>query len=111
MRLDFPNDTKLSNEQLKLIEDMVNEQISKELPVTFTEMPKTEALKLVKYASFIEKYPDMVKVYTIGDEENPFSIEICGGPHVDNTKELGHFKIVKEEAVSSGIRRIKGILE
>ncbi|MCK9368766.1 alanine--tRNA ligase [Candidatus Dojkabacteria bacterium] len=111
LRLDFPNDTKLTTEQLKQVEDLVNEQIEKGLPVNYKEMSKTEALKIVKYASFIEKYPDMVKVYTIGDEKNPFSVEICGGPHVENTKELGHFKIIKEEAVSAGIRRIKGILE
>lgn len=111
LRLDFPNDTKLTAEQIKEVEDMVNDQIKKELPVSFVEMKKDEALKLVKYASFAEKYSDIVKVYTVGEENNPFSKEICGGPHVKNTKELGHFKIVKEEGVSAGTRRIKAILE
>ncbi len=111
LRLDFPNDTKLTTEQLKAIEDLINEQIQKALPVSFKEMPKDKALEIVKYAAFAEKYSDTVKVYTIGDESSPFSQEICGGPHVENTSTLGHFKIVKEEGVAAGIRRIKAILE
>lgn len=111
LRLDFPNDTKLTQEQLQEIEKIVNEEIKNSLPVTYKEMPKDEALKIVKYAAFSEKYSDVVKVYTIGDESNPFSQEICGGPHVSNTSELGEFKIVKEEGVAAGIRRIKAILK
>ena len=71
------------------------------------EMPKEEAIKSGAECMFIEKYPDIVTVYTIGN----VSKELCGGPHVKNTSELGHFKIVKEEASSSGVRRIKAILE
>ncbi|MCC7290265.1 alanine--tRNA ligase, partial [bacterium] len=111
LRLDFPNDTKLTPEQIKQIEDLVNQKISEALPVTWEQMSKTEALKLVKYASFVEKYADVVKVYTIGNKVTPFSVEICGGPHVENTSTLGKFKIVKEEAVASGIRRIKAVFE
>lgn len=111
LRLDFPNDTKLTDDQLKAIEELINEQIQKGLPVSYKEMPKEQALKIVKYAAFAEKYSDIVKVYTIGDEKDPFSQEICGGPHVENTKSLGHFKIVKEAGVAAGIRRIKAILE
>lgn len=111
LRLDFPNETKLTDEELKQVENLVNEQIEKGLEVTFTEMPKEQALELVKYAAFGEKYGDIVKVYTIGTPDNPFSQEICGGPHVENTKVLGKFKIVKQENVSAGVKRIKAILE
>lgn len=111
LRLDFPHNQKVTPEQLRQIEDMVNKTISEALPITFIEMKKEEALKTVKYAAFAEKYSDTVKVYTVGDKKSPFSVEICGGPHVSNTKELGHFKIIKEEAVSAGVRRIKAILE
>lgn len=111
LRLDFPNDVKVTDEQLKEIENLINEQIQKDLPVTYEEMNKEDALKIVKYAAFSEKYSNIVKVYTIGDKENPFSVEICGGPHVSNLSSLGKFKIVKEESVAAGIRRIKAILE
>lgn len=111
LRLDFPSDAKLTDEQLKQVEDMVNEQIDAGLEVTMEEMPKDEALALVPYAAFSEKYSEQVKVYWIGDKANPFSVEICNGPHVSNTKELGKFKIVKQENVAAGIKRIKAILE
>ncbi len=110
LRLDFPSDEKLTEEQIKKIEEMVNEQIEKELAVSWVEMPKTDALKIVKYAVFDEKYGDIVKVYTIGNPDNPFSVEICGGPHVENTKTLGKFKIIKQENVAAGVKRIKAIL-
>jgi alanyl-tRNA synthetase len=111
LRLDFPNDVKVTDEQLKEIENLINEQIQKALPVTYEEMNKEDALKIVKYAAFAEKYSDVVKVYTVGTKDNPFSVEICGGPHVENLASLGKFKIVKEESVAAGIRRIKAILE
>ncbi|MBI2357208.1 alanine--tRNA ligase [Candidatus Dojkabacteria bacterium] len=111
LRLDFPNEEKLTDEQIQKVEDMINEQIQKGLPVTWKEMPKAEALKIVKYAAFEDKYGDIVKVYTIGSPESPFSQEVCGGPHVENTKTLGHFKIVKQENVAAGVKRIKAILE
>ncbi|MHC1716519.1 MAG: alanine--tRNA ligase [Candidatus Dojkabacteria bacterium] len=111
LRFDYPNENKLTTEQVKQIEEMINEQIQKALPITHEEMPKEEALKLVSFAAFSEKYGDIVKVYYIGDKSNPYSIEICNGPHVKNTSELGKFKIVKQENVASGIKRIKAILE
>ncbi|KKR05602.1 MAG: Alanine-tRNA ligase [candidate division WS6 bacterium GW2011_GWF2_39_15] len=111
LRLDFPNDEKLTDKQIEQVEDMVNEQIQKSLPVIFKEMDKEEAMKIVKYAAFEDKYGDIVKVYTIGSPDSPFSQEICGGPHVENTKDLGHFKIVKQENVGAGIKRIKAVLE
>lgn len=111
LRFDFPSENKLTPEQIKKVEDLVNEQIEKALPVTYEELPKEEALKLVPYAAFIEKYGDIVKVYYIGEKENPYSVEICNGPHVTNTKELGKFKIIQQENVGAGIKRIKAILE
>ena len=110
LRLDFPNQENLTQEQLQKVEDLVNQAIKEKLPVTYEQLPKEEALKLVPFAAFKEKYGDTVKVYYIGDKENPFSIEICNGPHVDNTSELGTFKIIKQESVGNGIKRIKGVL-
>ncbi|MDD3474538.1 MAG: alanine--tRNA ligase [Candidatus Dojkabacteria bacterium] len=111
LRLDFPAEQKLTEEQIKKVEDIVNEAIEKGYGVHFKEMPKEEALKLVPFAAFTEKYGDILKVYYVGPEENPFSIEICRGPHVTNTSELGKFKIVKQENVGAGIKRIKAILQ
>jgi alanyl-tRNA synthetase len=107
MRFDFNCDHKLTDEEKKAVEDLVNEWIEKDLPVTFETVKKEEAIKSGAECMFIEKYPDDVTVYTIGD----VSKEICGGPHVTNTGVLGHFKIKKEEASSAGIRRIKAVLE
>ena len=106
MRFDFPCDHKLTDEEKKKIEDLINEWIEEGLNVTNTEMKKEDAVATGAEAMFIERYPDTVTVYTIGD----VSKEICMGPHVENTKVLGHFKIQKEEASSAGIRRIKAIL-
>lgn len=108
MRFDFSCDHKLSVEEKQKTEDLVNEWIKEGLPVTVEEMSKEDAIKSGAECMFIEKYPDIVTVYTIGDN---ISKELCGGPHVKNTNELGHFKIVKEEASSAGVRRIKAILE
>ena len=106
MRFDFPCDHKLTDEEKRKIEDLINEWIEDGLTVTNTEMKKEDAVATGAEAMFIERYPDTVTVYTIGD----VSKEICMGPHVENTKVLGHFKIQKEEASSAGIRRIKAIL-
>jgi alanyl-tRNA synthetase len=111
LRLDFPSDQKLTEEQVKEVENIVNETIEKGYEVTFKEMSKEEALNLVPSAAFEEKYGDTVKVYFIGSKENPFSIEICRGPHVENTSKLGHFKIKKQENVGAGTKRIKAVLE
>ena len=107
MRFDFSHNSKMTYEEKKQAEDLVNEYIKMAIPVERMEMPKEEALKLGAEAMFIEKYGDIVSVYKIGD----VSMELCGGPHVHNTSELGHFKIKKEEASSAGVRRIKAILE
>lgn len=106
MRFDFNCDHKLTPEEKQQVEDLVNEWIKQEIPVTKTEMSKEDAIKSGAECMFIEKYPDTVTVYTIGD----VSKELCGGPHVKNTSELGRFKIKKEESSSSGVRRIKAIL-
>ena len=107
MRFDFSCDHKLTDEEKKQTEELVNKWIQEDLTVTVETMKKEEALKSGAECMFIEKYPDIVTVYSIGE----VSKELCGGPHVKHTNELGHFKIVKEEACSSGIRRIKAILE
>ena len=107
MRFDFSCDHKLSDEEKQQAEDLVNKWIQEGIDVTVEEMSKEDAIKSGAECMFIEKYPDIVTVYSIGD----ISKELCGGPHVKNTSELGHFKIKKEEASSAGVRRIKGILE
>ncbi len=107
MRFDFSHDLKMTDEEKQKVEDLVNEYIKMEIPVERFELPKQEALNMGAEAMFIEKYGDIVTVYKIGD----VSLELCGGPHVENTNELGHFKIMKEEASSSGVRRIKAILD
>lgn len=108
LRFDFNWDEKLTPEQLKTVEDLVNQKIEEKIPVEMLELPKDEATKVVTTLSFdLSKYGDIVKVYKIGD----FSAEFCGGPHVENTGALGHFKITKEEASSAGVRRIKAVLE
>lgn len=110
LRFDFPNPTKLTAEQIKQIEEIVNEQIQKDLPVNFETKDQAEALKSGAFAAFGERYPDKVTVYTIGNPGQLFSQEICGGPHVEHTGSLGIFKIQKEEAVSAGVRRIYATL-
>ena len=108
MRFDFSCDHKLSDEEKQKAEDLVNSWIQEGLDVRVEEMSKEDAIKSGAECMFIEKYPDIVTVYTIGDN---VSKELCGGPHVKNTSLLGHFKIIKEEASSAGVRRIKAILE
>ena len=107
LRFDFNFDRKLTDKELKDVEDLVNEQIGKGLPVERTETTPEEAKKMGAQAVFDEKYGEKVFVYSIGD----FSVEICSGPHVKNTKELGKFKIVSEKGIASGVRRIKAILD
>lgn len=107
LRFDFSHPEKMTPEQIKRVENIVNEQIEKEIPVTVEEMTVEEAKKSGALGFFEHKYGEKVKVYTIGD----FSKEICGGPHIKNTRELKHFTILKEEASSAGVRRIKAIVE
>ena len=106
MRFDFNCDHKLTDEEKQITEELVNKWIKEELPVTVETMKKEDAVKSGAECMFIEKYPDEVTVYSIGD----VSKELCGGPHVKNTRELGRFKIKKEESSSSGVRRIKAVL-
>ena len=110
----------MTPEQKAEVEKIVNEKISEALPVTRTVMNKEDAEKLGAEHEFGANYPEQVSVYSVGPKDatadNPkfsaaFSLEFCGGPHVSNTSELGHFKIQKEEASSAGIRRIKAVLE
>ena len=107
LRFDFSFPRKLTPEELKAVEDLVNEQIGRHMPITCEEMTVAEAKAQGAIGLFESKYGERVKVYTMGD----FSKEICGGPHAENTGDLGHFVIKKEEASSSGVRRIKAVLE
>jgi alanine--tRNA ligase len=107
LRFDFTHPAPLTEDEKKRVEQLVNEQIQADLPVTVTTMPLEEAKKAGAKALFGEKYEDVVKVYRIGD----FSMEVCGGPHVERTGTMGHFKIVKEQSSSAGIRRIRAVLE
>ncbi len=113
MRFDFNWPTKLTAEQVKAVEDLVNQKIAEKLPVEMQELPKAEAQKIATTLAFdLSSYGDIVKVYKIGVKDGSyFSIEFCGGPHVTNTGQIGHYKIVKEEAVSAGVRRIKAVVE
>ena len=107
LRFDFNHPQALTKEELKAVEDLVNSQIEKDLPVVCETMSLEEAREQGAAAQFDAKYGEKVKVYSIGD----FSKEVCGGPHVEHTAQLGHFKIVKEQSSSAGVRRIKAILE
>ena len=107
LRFDFNFDRKLTKEELQKVEDWINERIKEKLDVIIKEMTVEEAKKIGAQGVFVSKYGEKVFVYCIGDK----SKEICGGPHVKNTKELGKFKIKKEESSAAGIRRIKAVLE
>jgi len=107
LRLDFSHSEKMTPEQLRKVEDIVNEQIKKDLPVECEEMSLEQAKKIGAMGVFETKYGERVKVYSIAGS----SKEICGGPHVKRTGELGHFRIKKEESSGAGVRRIKAVLE
>ena len=107
MRFDFSCDHKLTDEEKNKVENLVNEWIKEGIEVTSAEMSKMEAINSGAECMFIEKYPDIVTVYSIGN----VSKELCGGPHVKNTSEIGEFKITKEEASSAGVRRIKAVIK
>ncbi|MFW0862309.1 MAG: alanine--tRNA ligase [Candidatus Komeilibacteria bacterium] len=110
-RFDFSHPDKLTDEEKEKVTNMINEVIDAKLPVSVEEMTVEEAKNAGALGLFNQKYGDKVKVYTVGEGNNVFSREICGGPHVKNTADLGHFRIKKEEASSAGIRRIKAVLE
>ncbi|MGK2848989.1 MAG: alanine--tRNA ligase [Minisyncoccota bacterium] len=107
LRFDFSHPTKMTDAEKSAVEALVNQKISEKLPVSYIDLPLAEAEKRGAIGLFEEKYGDRVRVYKIGE----FSLEFCGGPHVTSTGDLGHFRILKEEASSGGIRRIKAILE
>lgn len=107
LRFDFSHGEKMTPDQIRRVEEIVNETIRRDLPVTMEIMSLAEAMRRGAVALFATKYDEQVKVYSIGD----FSMEVCGGPHVRRTGELGHFRIVKEEASSAGVRRIRAVLE
>ena len=111
IRFDFSHPEKLTDEQKQKIERIVNEKISENLPVIAEELSIKKAKTSGAMGVFEHKYAKQVKVYTIGDPKNPFSREICGGPHVKNTGEIGRFRLKKEESSSAGVRRIKAVLE
>ncbi|MCL1994564.1 MAG: alanine--tRNA ligase [Spirochaetes bacterium] len=111
MRFDFSHHSPMTETEIKSVQDIVNEQIQKNQPVSMELMTKEEAEKSGATALFGEKYEEQVKVYRIGTEEASFSREVCGGPHVDSTGTLGNFKIQKEQSSSAGVRRIRAVLE
>ena len=114
LRFDFNFPRKLTPDEIEKIEDFINEKIKSGLKVTRSEIPLQDALESGAQAEFGTKYPELVSVYTIEDPQDSrgfFSKEICTGPHVENTQELKKFKIIKEESVASGIRRIKAVVE
>ena len=109
-RFDFSFDRKLTKEEIEQVEKLVNENINKELEVKKEELSIKQAREKNAVGIFEDKYKDIVSVYTIKDKNNIISIEMCSGPHVSNTGLLGKFKIIKEEAVAAGVRRIKARL-
>ena len=112
LRFDFNLDHKMTDEEKKAVENQVNEWIAADLPVVYDEYDKAYAKDTLKaHGQFWDKYPEKLKVYTIGNFNNPISREVCGGPHVEHTGVIGHFVIKKEESSSAGVRRIKAILE
>jgi alanyl-tRNA synthetase len=114
LRFDFSHPEKLTDEEIAQVEQVVNQKIQEDLAVIHKTMPKDEALAKGALAFFQEKYPDMVSVYCIGGDPadtQPYSMELCGGPHVTHTGELGTFKITKQENIGRGVRRLRAILE
>jgi alanyl-tRNA synthetase len=112
LRFDFSHPQKLTDDEIKKVEDLINLKIKEDLPVSFTEMPLTDAINAGAMHFFAEKYGEKVKVYTIGDPDGVFfSKEVCGGPHVTHTAAIGSVKIIKQEKIGSGIIRIYASLE
>ena len=111
LRFDFAYDAPMTPDEIKAVEDIVNEQIKKDQPVFMETMSIEEAKKSGAIALFGEKYEAQVKVYTIGSQLSCFTKEVCGGPHVEHTGILGKFKIQKEQSSSAGVRRIRAVLE
>ena len=112
-RFDFSSSRKLTPEEMKQVEDLVNDAIARDLTMEPQEMPYEDAIKSGALYFFKEKYPAMVKVYSVYDKKTGevFSREFCGGPHVTHTGEIGRFRIMKEESSSAGVRRIRAVVE
>lgn len=110
MRFDFTFDRPMTKEEIQKVEDIVNEQIKKDLPVTMEVMPLEKAKEAGARALFAGKYGEDVKVYTIGAKDSWFSKEVCGGPHVQHTAQIGTFRIQKEQSSSAGVRRIRATI-
>lgn len=106
LRFDFSHPEKLTDDEIQQVETLINQKIDAKLPVTREEMPKDQAISEGAMAFFGQKYPDVVSVYTVGEIKQPFSKEICGGPHVTNTGELAKIKVVKQESLGAGTRRL-----
>ena len=112
LRFDFTHPEKMTPDQIQSVEEYVNTAIRSGLTVTMTHMDKVEAKDTGVVGAFWEKYPDTVKVFTmVGADGMIYSRELCGGPHVLDSKEMGRFRILKEESSSAGVRRIKAVLE
>ena len=112
LRFDFSHSEKMTDEQILTVQNLVNKKITEKLPVTKVVLSRDEAEKSGALHFFKEKYGDQVSIYFTGDDlQTAWSKEFCGGPHVTNTGELGQFKIIKEESVAKGIRRVKAVLE
>lgn len=112
MRFDFTFDRPMEKDEIQKVEDIVNEKIREDLPVTMEIMTLDEAKKQGARALFANKYGEQVKVYTVGrnPKDDWFSKEVCGGPHVQHTAQIGEFKIVKEQSSSAGVRRIRAVI-
>ena len=111
LRFDFSFDRKLTDQEVRKVEEYVNNCIYKKLKVDCEEMQYTDAVKSGALYFEKEAYPENVKVYTVGDDDGVFSKELCGGPHIQNTGDMKNFKIIKQESVSAGVRRIRAFVE
>ena len=111
LRFDFSFDRRLEQDEVKQVEDWVNKAIKDALPVVCNEVEREQAIQSGALYNEKETYPDVVKVYSVGEQGSEISKEMCGGPHIDNTKQLKHFQITKQESVGAGVRRIRGVVE
>ena len=111
LRFDFSIDRRLEQDEVKQVEDWVNKAIKDALPVVCNEVEREQAIQSGALYNEKETYPDVVKVYSVGEQGSEISKEMCGGPHIDNTKQLKRFQITKQESVGAGVRRIRGVVE
>lgn len=111
LRFDFSFDRKLEDNELKQVEEWVNKAIKDALPVVCNEVEREQAIQQGALYNEKETYPDVVKVYSVGNRGSEISKEMCGGPHIENTQQIKHFQITKQESVGAGIRRIRGVIQ